>query len=145
MFEEEHKLINQYFDYIKKIYNQDVSIMYGMYEDEGNLEIDGILGDNDDKMLGLRFFDMKKEVIYDLLLEADPNKSLNNKLGKKAFSFHYKSEDFDIDHDFVFYSETGKIAKGIIYAEMIKKDKKNEVVTAVFTLNKDLFEMQVQA
>lgn len=144
MFEEEHKLINQYFDYIKKIYNQDVSIMYGMYEDEGNLEIDGIIGDEDDKMLGLRFFDMKKEVIYDLLLEINSTKPPEKK-GKKAFSFHYKSEDFNIDHDFVFYSETGKGAKGITYAEMVKKDKKGEIITSIFTLNKDLFEMQVQA
>lgn len=152
MFDDAKKLIDQYFNLLKEKAGEEVGLMYGVYDDEDVLEIDLIIGDESEKVFGIRFFNVADEIIFDLLQSQESNeikklspKEKKKKIGKVAFKFHYESKNFGIDHDFLFYSKNGKISSDIVYAEMIPKDSEDQEKITAFTLDKDLFELQVQA
>ncbi|MCP4760944.1 MAG: hypothetical protein GY870_04120 [archaeon] len=151
MFEEAKKIIDQYFSYLKSKTGEDAAVLYSVYEKKGNIEVDLIIGDESEKVLGIRFLNKKKELMYDLIREKSIIESKNNnkdknmkEIGKIALRFHLKDEDYNVNHDFVFYSKNGKIKKGIRYAEMIPKVSKEENEVISFSLDEELFDLQCQ-
>lgn len=153
MFEGAKELIDEYFDKLKEITGEEVGIMYGVYDDTDVLESDLFVGDESEKVWGIRLLNLEEEIVFDLIKMDDSEaekiqnlskKEKKKKLGKKVLSFEYTSEGFPIEHEFIFYSKDGKMDEHVDYAEMIpKKGGKTDQYYA-FQLNEDLFEMQVQ-
>jgi len=211
MFEEEKKLIAQYYAIIKQKTGEDIDIMYDILnmedaepddeesddeedtntangkgedseeeseeevdisEDEIDLddsdddededeeddddeegsdyEIDLMIGETSEVLLGIRYFNVKKEVIYDLLRNKELEKSdtsgkNKSKLsGKEALKFHFENIDFKIDHDFVVYTKNGDVLGEVTYIECIPKQNHPELEKMLFSVDKDLFKLQVQ-
>lgn len=153
MFEGAKELIDEYFDKLKEITGEEVGIMYGVYDDTDVLESDLFVGDESEKVWGIRLLNLEEEIIFDLIKmdDSDAEKiqklsedEKGKKLGKLAVEFEYKSEDFPIEHTFKFYSKDGKINERVEYAEMVPKEGGKTSQYYAFKLNDDLFEMQVQ-
>ncbi len=151
MFEEAKKIIDQYFKFLRVKVGEDAAVLYSVYEDKGKIEVDLIIGDESEKVLGIRFLNKKKEIIYDLIkknltdasIKTDQMEEIEDR-GKCALKFHLNDNDYQINHDFLFYSKNGKLKKDITYAEMIPKDYSDEDTILTFVLDDDLFHLQCQ-
>jgi hypothetical protein len=207
MFEEEKKLIAQYYAIIKQKTGEDIDIMYDILNEEDNVEpdekdtpttesakkddsekepedevdisedeieldededdededeeesdeeepdyeIDLMIGDTSEVLLGIRFFNAKKEIIYDLLrnkeFEKESSSNTKNKsklTGKEALRFHFENIDFKIDHDFIIYTKNADVLGEVTYAELTPNPDVPELERMIFTVDKDLFKLQVQ-
>ena len=154
MFEGVKEILDKYYKFLKDKFGENIGIMYGLYTGDDGIEVDLMLGEDSELVHGVRFFNTGKGIIYDLLAnskeKSKENLTLDDKqkkkiLGKEAYSFHAENESFKIDHNFVFYSKNGSLKKDIKYVEMIPVHPSEEFRLKTFSLDKELFEMQVQA
>ena len=154
MFSKEKEIIDKYFQYINDKFNEKAGILYDIYSQNDRIEIDLLVGENSNKILGIRILDKKKGVVYDLLrneqdisrrfLSLDA-KSLEKEVGIPVISFTIKNENLSLDHDLILYSKKGKLKNPIKYGELKPLDIKNMKEAATFSLDEVLFELQMLA
>ncbi|MBD3351945.1 MAG: hypothetical protein GF364_10715 [Candidatus Lokiarchaeota archaeon] len=151
MFEKARKLMDKYFNYLNSRFGEDPGISYGIYEQEGKLEIDLLLGTQTEKILGIRLLNLKKQEVCDFIRVSEDefsnlsNLSIKEKkktFGKPAITFHYEKDKFSIDHNFIIYSK-GLVKKRYEYAEIQVADSDKDYENVLFKLDPNLYKLQV--
>jgi len=151
IFSEMKDKFQKYFDILKSEFGEEIGMICGVFD--GNyIEIDLLVGDKSEKVIGIRILDNKKgkietltalkfnDQIEDLLFKLKTifekkenkikiSKDSSIKSIKQIVVFRYKSENLPINHEFEIYLIKFKQNKQneLKFAKMSKLENNNEI------------------